>query len=55
MKILMIECTADEMRENRTVMDTITDVFNKCTDSMFGVSVDKETEMNEEKEECEEF
>lgn len=38
MKIIMIECDAEEMRANRTIMDNLTDAVNKLTDSMFGVN-----------------
>lgn len=28
MKLLIIECTAEEMRANRTIMDSVTDTLN---------------------------
>lgn len=40
MTIIMIEATAEELSANRTVMDNVSDVLNKFTDRMFGVSID---------------
>lgn len=33
MKIIAIECTAEELRANRTVMDSVTDVLSNFADS----------------------
>lgn len=38
MKIIMIEATAEELRANRTVMDTINDVFRRFTSKLCGVN-----------------
>lgn len=38
MKILIIEATAEELMANRTVMDSVNDVLNKFTGSLFGVT-----------------
>lgn len=38
MKILVIECTAEELKANRTVMDTVNEVLNNFTDSLCGVN-----------------
>ena len=42
MKILMIECNEDELRANRTLMDTITDTVSNFTQALFGGSVSHE-------------
>lgn len=38
MKIIMIEATAEELRANRTVMDTINDAFRNFTNNLCGVN-----------------
>ena len=38
MKILIIECNAEELSANRTVMDNINKVLNNFTDALFGVN-----------------
>lgn len=38
MKIMIIECTAEELSANRTVMDNINRALNRFTDSFCGVS-----------------
>lgn len=38
MRILIIECDAEELRANRTVMDNINDVLNTFTSSFCGVN-----------------
>ena len=40
MKAMMIECTAEELRANRTVMDSITEAFSGFTRSLVGVDLD---------------
>lgn len=42
MKILILECTAEELRANRTVIDCLTDALNKFTDSLCGVRLNPE-------------
>ena len=37
MKILIVECTAEELRANRTVMDSLTEALSGFTRSLFGV------------------
>ena len=56
MKVMMLECTAEELRANRTVMDSITEAFSGFTRSLAGVDLDNEqvtevlARMNEEEE-----
>ena len=56
MKAMMIECTAEELRANRTVMDSITEAFSGFTRSLVGVDLNNEqvtevlARMNEEEE-----
>ena len=38
MRILIIECDADELRANRTVMDNINDALNAFTSGLCGVN-----------------
>jgi hypothetical protein len=38
MRILIIECDAEELRANRTVMDNINDALNAFTSSFCGVN-----------------
>ena len=38
MKILIVECTADELKANRTVMDNVNEALNNFTDSLCGVN-----------------
>jgi len=38
MKILIVECTAEELRANRTVMDNVNEALNNFTDSLCGVN-----------------
>lgn len=40
MKILMVECTAEELKANRTVMDVFNEALSNFTRPMFGVDVD---------------
>ena len=40
MKILIVECTAEELRENRTVMDTLNETLSNFTRPLFGVDID---------------
>lgn len=43
MKIIMIDCTAEELRANRTIMDCISDAMNNFTDSLCGAHISKES------------
>lgn len=38
MKIIIIEATAEELRANRTIMDTVNDVLNNFADNLCGVN-----------------
>lgn len=38
MKIFILECTAEELSANRTVMDTLNNVLNNFTDRLFGIN-----------------
>lgn len=40
MKILIVECTAEELRANRTVLDTFNEALSNFTRPMFGVDFD---------------
>jgi hypothetical protein len=42
MKILIVECTAEELRANRTVMDSLTEALSGFTRSLAGVSLTKD-------------
>lgn len=56
MKVIMIECTAEELRANRTVMDSITEALSGFTRSLAGIDLDNAQiaevlgKMNEEEE-----
>ena len=58
MKILIVECTAEELRANRTVMDNVNEALNNFTDSLCGVNnvdyVKAFANMNESDKELEE-
>ena len=47
MKIMMIECNAEELRANRTVMDSIVYAMNQFTGNLFGVNWSKLNEYQE--------
>lgn len=57
MKIIYIECTAEEMRANRTVLDNITEAISGITRTIAGVDITAEdlanayNEYNEEETE----
>lgn len=36
MKILIVECTAEELSANRTIMDTLTDALSSFSESLVG-------------------
>lgn len=38
----MIECTAEELRANRTIMDSITDAISGFTQSLVGVNLSQD-------------
>lgn len=40
MKIIYFECDAEEMRANRTILDTVSDVVSSITRVLAGVDVD---------------
>ena len=40
MKILIIECNAEELRANRTIIDTLNESLSNFTRPMFGVDFD---------------
>lgn len=42
MKILIVECTAEELRANRTIMDSITEALSGYTRSLAGVDLTPE-------------
>lgn len=42
MKILIVECTAEELRANRTVMDSLTEALSGFTRSLAGVDLTPE-------------
>lgn len=42
MKIYFIECTAEELRANRTIMDNITEAMSSITRSFAGFDVTPE-------------
>jgi hypothetical protein len=42
MKILIVECTAEELRANRTVMDSLNEALSNFTSSFMGVSLTKD-------------
>ena len=51
MKLLILECTAEELRANRTVMDTLNETLSRFTRPMFGVDIDVSKLNYEENEE----
>lgn len=50
MKIMMIECNAEELRANRTVMDSIVNAMNDFTGNLFGVNKIDWSKFNEYQE-----
>lgn len=42
MKIIYIECDAEEMRANRTILDNMSEVFSSLTRTLAGVDVTPE-------------
>lgn len=42
----MLECTAEELEANRTIMDNITEAIGKFTRAFAGINVDRETIAN---------
>lgn len=57
MKIFMIECTADELRANRGIMDAVVDACRDFANAFYGTMppfpVEQESEPEEESEETE--
>lgn len=55
MKIFMVECNAEELRANRTLLDNLNEAISNFTRPMFGVDVDLANFNDEtEEEECDE-
>lgn len=58
MKVIMIEATAEELRANRTVLDTLTDALSGFAQNLVGVNLSKDAvakylkDMSENDEEC---
>jgi len=56
MKIIMIECTAEELEANKTIADSITEALSKFTRRLVGIDLDSSQaaevlrEMNKEEE-----
>ena len=46
MKIIYVECNAEEMRANRSVIDCLTEAFSGITRAICGVEADEETVKN---------
>lgn len=40
MKIIYIECDAEEMRANRTILDNVSEVVSSITRTLAGIDVD---------------
>lgn len=40
MKIIMIECTAEELEANKTIADSITEALSKFTRRLVGIDLD---------------
>lgn len=40
MKIIMIECTAEELEANKTIADSITEALSKFTRRIAGIDLD---------------
>ena len=53
MKIFMIECTEDELRANRSIMDAIVDACQGVVDTFFGTTAACPTEQEDESQESE--
>ena len=51
MKIFMIECTADELRANRGIMDAVVDVCQDFANAFFGTITPCPTEQESDSEE----
>lgn len=43
MRVIMIEATAEELRANRTIMDTLLDTISSFTEGFAGVKLDTAT------------
>lgn len=48
MKIFMIECTEDELRANRGIMDAIIDACQGVVDTVFGTTTACQTEQEDD-------
>lgn len=47
MKILILECTAEELRANKTVMDSLIGALNRFTNSFCGIDFNADCEDTE--------
>ena len=50
MKIFILECTEDELRANRGIMDAIVDVCQGIMNTFYGTKTPCQTEQNSEDE-----
>ena len=46
MKVIMIEATAEELKANRTIMDSITDALSTFSQSLVGINLGKDSIIN---------
>ena len=46
MKVIMIECNEEELRANRTVLDSITEAFSSFTRNFAGIDMTPEETAN---------
>lgn len=46
MKVIMIEATAEELKANRTILDSITDTLSAFSQSLVGISLSKASVIN---------
>lgn len=57
MKIFMIECTAEELRANRGIMDAVVDACRDFANAFYGTMppfpIDQESDSEEESEDTE--
>lgn len=51
MKIFMIECTAEELRANRGIMDAVVDACRNFADAFYGTMPPFQTEQESDLEE----
>ena len=53
MKILILECTEDELRANRGIMDAIVDACQGAVNTLFGTITPCPTEQEDDSQESE--